>query len=198
MTCDFLISNIEPSVFLNENIGICDLCDTIINNNYKKTNNCNSCKKFCKTNKSSAVIFEIKSMIRDFFASNPGKKSVNTFEKLEVFFKELVINSPICQYHKENCCWYFQYHEEIHLQIQNICQQIIIQFAKVFLHKTPYEELHNFSNAYRNINFDSYKMIHVVHEKFCGEYSKLPAFHMNRKIFIDNVGVDLTFFDNLD
>lgn len=198
MTSNFLISNVDDKQISQSTLGICAGCLTIVYTNKRQYKYCSCCRKVNKRSNGRVLIFNIKHLIRDFFNTHFGKKSLFTFKIIELFLKKVTENVACFNYSDKNLVWYIEYNDDLKNQIFEICQNIMTLFNKKFLKFEIDVYLEILKNNYQTISFAENNFYCLVTENTDGNASRLPSFHMSRKNFLQQVSLDLTFFDDLD
>ena len=198
MSLDFLISNVEECNKEASWIGICKHCSMIIGQNKDHTDICLNCNNIIRQNNNLWIIFDVRSLFVEYFSSYQGSKSQFTFKKLELFFVKFSSKNAGAIYSKDNCVFYINYKLEDKFRLLGFCKKLLISFKKNFLHKSVKQFVNRIIENFDRISFEESRIFLFDLDLQPCNAKKMKSVHLSRKIFIENVKSDLTFFDGMD
>jgi len=198
MSLDFLISNVEECHKETSWIGICKHCSMIIDQNKDHTDICTNCNNIIRQNNNLWIIFDVRSLFVEYFSSYQGSKSQFTFKKLELFFIKFSNKNDGVIYSKNNCVFYINYKPEDKFKIIILCKKLLYSFKKNLLHKSVKEFVSRILESFDSISFEESRIFLLDLDLQPCTAKKMKSVHLSRKIFIENVKSDLTFFDGMD
>lgn len=109
MKTEFLITEQKENNVEEHMFGFCNKCMTVYSHNNFGKYGCKSCKRhfFFKSNY-KIVIFNIKSLILEFFQKNESCRNLKYLKKIESNLKKIYENNIFCNYEDENLCYYLK------------------------------------------------------------------------------------------